>query len=178
MLNNFCLFKIFLWIKHNRLTKKYSMKMIKFRPGTLQIYSGSTVSGRVLPLNSIICPHYFSLLCLIPPPPLSLSFPQWSMHVCHLRAWTEPPVWRVQTLSNAYVCPATEGNAARSVRDQLQLINTNNGLLKKQLKRPLTSPADSVTARCGSRGVLVARRSKMHGVCLNWHWFVVEICYP
>lgn len=38
----------------------------------------------------------------------------------------EPPAWRAQTLTNAYACPATEGNAARSVRDQLQLINTNS----------------------------------------------------
>lgn len=44
-------------------------------------------------------------------------------------------MWRVQTLTNAYACPATEGNAVRSVRDQLQLINTNNSLSKTTEER-------------------------------------------
>lgn len=40
----------------------------------------------------------------------------------------EPPVWRAQPLTNAYACPATEGDAARSVRDPLQLMSTNSSL--------------------------------------------------
>lgn len=40
----------------------------------------------------------------------------------------EPPVWGVQTLTNAYACRATEGAAVRLVRDQLQLMNTNGSL--------------------------------------------------
>lgn len=37
----------------------------------------------------------------------------------------EPPVWKMQTLTNAYACPATEGTAARLVRGRLQLMFTN-----------------------------------------------------
>lgn len=37
----------------------------------------------------------------------------------------EPPVWKMQTLTNAYACPATEGTSARLVRGRLQLMFTN-----------------------------------------------------
>lgn len=39
-------------------------------------------------------------------------------------------MWKVRTLTNAYAYPAMEGDAVRSVRDRLQLINTNNSLSK------------------------------------------------
>lgn len=60
----------------------------------------------------------------------------------------EPPVWRAQTLTNAYAYPATEGNAVRSVWDQLQLITTNNSLSKTTEERDaeLHQPVASVLA--------------------------------
>lgn len=56
-----------------------------------------------------------------PPPP----FLQRLMCAIPTLVPMEPPVWKMQTLTNAYACPATEGTAARLVRGPLQLMFTN-----------------------------------------------------
>lgn len=56
-----------------------------------------------------------------PPPP----FLQRLMCAIPTLVPMEPPVWKMQTLTNAYACPATEGTSARLVRGRLQLMFTN-----------------------------------------------------
>lgn len=51
---------------------------------------------------------------------------------------TEPPAWKVVTLTNACACRATEGSTVRSVREPLQLKTTNKHL-KNNCNRCYTS---------------------------------------
>uniref|UniRef100_H3C5H2 Aggrecan core protein n=1 Tax=Tetraodon nigroviridis TaxID=99883 RepID=H3C5H2_TETNG len=58
-----------------------------------------------------------------------------------------PFLAEVDTLTNAYACRATEGDAARSVRDQLQLINTNSSLSEITHQRRQASEASVPVAQ-------------------------------
>lgn len=79
----------------------------------------------------------------------------------------EPPVWRVQILSNAYACPATEGNAVISVRDQLQLINTNNCQSKTTIEMVKLRMYDFWVCLPTNTSALYLQEWKHNGTLLN-----------
>lgn len=85
-----------------------------------------------------------------PPPP----FLQRLMCAIPTLVPMEPPVWKMQTLTNAYACPATEGTSARLVRGRLQLMFTNKQqpLRNNRMQRKLLPLAAFIIAGQRSGG--------------------------